>query len=199
MLRLVIPDTGPLISLGLIDRLDLIDRFECAVLVTDMVRYELERGGEKAADKPAVDRWFAHGGNRIQSVETTYGLMYKALPVEVQRRIRLTTDAGENSIREFSDHLRSTLPADDHVLILFEDEGVKKKDFGPKAHLIHTFAFLVALENMKVIESADELRQEIQDERRNLARDLFERQAPNSPETTSWVDDYDFGANIMKF
>lgn len=107
MLRLVLPDAGPL--LGLIDRLDLLESFDCAIVVTDMVRYELERGGEGAPDKPALDRWFSKAGNRMQSIETTYGLMYQALPPDVQRRIRLTTDAGENSNREFSDHARHTL------------------------------------------------------------------------------------------
>tara|TARA_R100000306_G_scaffold37010_1_gene37316 strand:- start:232 stop:828 length:597 start_codon:yes stop_codon:yes gene_type:complete len=190
MLRLVLPDAGPLISLGLIDRLDLLDRFDCAIVVTDMVRYELERGGEGAPDKPALDRWFSKAGNRIQSIETTYGLMYQALPPDVQRRIRLTTDAGENSIREFSDHARHTLSREDQILILYEDGKVPTNDFGPQAHLVHTFAFLSALENMGVIQSADALREAIHRKRRSLARDLFDRPAVDAGDE-SWTQNYD--------
>jgi hypothetical protein len=32
MLDLVIPDSGPLITLGSVDRLDLINRFKCGIL-----------------------------------------------------------------------------------------------------------------------------------------------------------------------
>lgn len=109
MLDLVVPDCGPLISLALLDRLDLLDRFTCAIVVTDMVRYELERGGEEAADRPIVEDWLTRRSNRIQSVETTYGLMYRALPRELQKQIRVRRNAGENSIREFLDYVQSTL------------------------------------------------------------------------------------------
>jgi hypothetical protein len=107
--------------LGLIDRLDLLDSFDCAIVVTDMVRYELERGGEGAPDKPALDRWFSKAGNRMQSIETTYGLMYQAL-----RRIRLTTDAGENSNREFSDHVRHTLSWGDYAKLSLNPAAMGK-------------------------------------------------------------------------
>ena len=35
MISVVVPDTGPLISLGLVGRLDLIDRFNSQILITD--------------------------------------------------------------------------------------------------------------------------------------------------------------------
>ena len=70
MLDLVIPDFGPLMTLGLIDRLDLIDRFNCALLMTDIVAYELLRGSDTAPDKAVFERWFSGRGNRIQTTET---------------------------------------------------------------------------------------------------------------------------------
>ena len=48
MLDLVIPDSGPLITLGAIDRLDLINRFKCGILIADMVGYEIMRGPDTA-------------------------------------------------------------------------------------------------------------------------------------------------------
>jgi hypothetical protein len=58
MLDLVIPDSGPLITLGLINRLDLLNRFNCAVLIADMVEYEIKRGPDTAPDKAAFIKWF---------------------------------------------------------------------------------------------------------------------------------------------
>ena len=37
-LELAIPDSGPLISLGRMARLDLLDRFDCPIVITGMIR-----------------------------------------------------------------------------------------------------------------------------------------------------------------
>lgn len=176
MLDLVIPDSGPLITFGLLDRLDLLDRFNCAIVVTDMVAAEVLRGPDTAIDKPVFQRWFAARGNRVQTVETTYGAMWNALAPEDRKRIkRLHPDAGELAIREFTDKLKHTIPPQDQVLVLFEEDAVKTMTFGPHVHLIHTFAFMVSLENLGVIPSAEDLYSEVLAKGRNLARDTFER------------------------
>jgi hypothetical protein len=180
MLDLVIPDSGPLITFALIDRLDLLDRFTCAIVVTDMVAEEVLRGSDAAVDKARFQRWFEGRGNRIQTVETTYGMMWKALSPEDQQRIkRQRPHAGELSIQEFTDTLRDTLPASDQVLVLFEEDAVKRKAFGAHVHLIHTYAFVRALEELQFIPSADALYEEVFAAGRNLARDVFERRALN--------------------
>jgi hypothetical protein len=79
MLDLVIPDSGPLITLGSIDRLDLINRFKCGILIADMVGYEIMRGPDAAPDKAVFLKWFEGRGNRVQTVDTTYGLMWSKL------------------------------------------------------------------------------------------------------------------------
>lgn len=196
MLDLVIPDAGPLITFGLIDRLDLLDRFDCAIVVTDMVAAEILRGPDTARDKPVFQAWFAAGGNRIQTVETTYGAMWNALSPEDRRRIRrLHPDAGELAIREFTDKLRHTLPPQDQVLVLFEEDAVKTMSFGPQVHLIHTFAFMLSLENLGIIPSAEALHTEVLARGRNLARDTFERRAllPDG-RPADWQDGYDGNA-----
>ncbi len=177
MLEVVLPDTGPLISLGLLGTLDLIQRFDCAVLVTDMVKYEALRGDEDMPDRLVIESWLERGTNQVQVVETTYGLMYQALPPDMQKKIRLRKGAGENSIREFAQHVRETLPPDGQALVIFEDQRVPSMDFGKHVHLLHTFAFLRTLENMGVIPSASDLVDELRAKERDLARDLFERPA----------------------
>jgi hypothetical protein len=192
MLDLVIPDSGPLITLGLIDRLDLIDRFNCAILITDMVAYELLRGSDAAPDKAVFEKWFSGRGNRIQTTETTYGMMWQAIPLELQRKIkRQHPDAGEQSIREFTDKLKFTLPEDDNVLVLFEEDSVKRISFGSKIHLIHTYAFMITLERLGVIASSEEIYNAVIAKGRNLARDTFERRATDEDGADAdWQVDY---------
>jgi len=195
MLDLAIPDSGPLITFGLLDRLDLLDRFKCPILVTDMVSEEVLRGPDTAKDKIIFERWFEARGNRVQTVDTTYGAMWKELGPEARERVkRLHPNAGELSIREFSDTLRDTIPEDDQVLVLFEEHAVKKMKFGPHVTLIHTFAFMLALENLGVIPSANVLHAEVLKRGRNLAKDLFERRAlTNAGLEPDWQIDYDAG------
>jgi hypothetical protein len=198
VLDLAIPDSGPLITFGLLDRLDLLDRFKCPILVTDMVSEEVLRGPDTAKDKVIFEKWFAERGNSIQTVETTYGAMWKELTPDARKRVkRLHPDAGELSIREFTDKLRETIPEEDQVLVLFEEDSVKKMKFGPHVHLIHTFAFMLALENLRVIPSADDLRAEVLRRGRNLATDIFERRATaKTGVAPDWQVDYETNGSI---
>lgn len=193
MLDLVIPDTGPLITLALIDRLDLLDRFRCPILVTDMIHAEITRGPDTAPDKATFERWYAARGNRVQTVDTLYGTMWRELPEETRRSIkRQFPDAGEESIREFAGRIAEVLPEGDHLLVLFEEEKVKRMAFGRHVHLLHTWAFLVALERMGVIPSADELRAQVEGRGRTIARDVYERRASaEDGDAQDWTDGYD--------
>ena len=192
MLDLVIPDTGPLITFGVIDRFDLLDRFNCAIVITDMVAVEVLRGPDTALDKPVFQRWFQVQSNRVQTVTTTYGAMWNMLTPDQRRQIkRQVPDAGEQSIREFIQKVEATLPDGDQMLVLFEEDAVKKVPFGPKVHLIHSFAFMVALEEMGVITSADDLRNQVLAVGRHLARDTFERRAePAIGPVADWQEGY---------
>lgn len=193
MLDLVIPDTGPLITFGVIGRLDLLDRFKCPILVTDMIEIEVRRGSDAALDKEAFERWFALRGNRIQTVDTLYGTMWKELPEEKRREIkRQFPNAGEESIREFAGKIGEVLPPNDQVLVLFEEDRVKRLSFGRHVHLLHTWAFMVALERMEVVPSAEVLWNHVVDRGRTIARDVFERRATGSEGAAhDWQEDYD--------
>jgi hypothetical protein len=190
MLDLVIPDSGPLITLGTINRLDLLDRFNCGILIADMVEIEIRRGPDTAPDKIAFSRWMANQGNRIQTVDTALGIVWNDLSEEARAKLkRHTPNAGEISIREFTDKIRNTLPADDQVLVLFEEDAVKRMSFGSHVHLIHTYAFLVALEQMQVIASAKQVVDQIRLAGRNLAMDTFERRGQSADGIADWQTD----------
>ncbi|MCJ2093592.1 hypothetical protein MKK67_14000 [Methylobacterium sp. J-072] len=198
MLDLVIPDTGPLITLALIDRLDLLDRFRCPILVTDMIHAELTRGPDTAPDKTAIERWYRARGNRVQTVDTLYGTMWRELPEETRRSIkRQFPNAGEESIREFAGRVAEVLPEGDQILVLFEEEKVKRMSFGRHVHLLHTWAFMVALERMGVIPSADDLYKQVEQRGRTIARDVYERRASaGGGYAQDWTEDYDRQAGI---
>jgi len=193
MLDLVIPDTGPLITFGAIDRLDLLDRFKCPILVTDMIHIEVSRGPATALDKEAFERWYAGRGNRIQTVDTLFGTMWRELPEEKRREIkRQFPNAGEESIREFAGRVADVLPPGNQVLVLFEEDRVKRLSFGRHVHLLHTWAFMVSLERMQLIPSADALDKQVAARGRVIARDLFERRAMGADRSGhDWQEDYD--------
>jgi hypothetical protein len=158
-----------------------------------MVGYEIERGPDTAPDKAAFSKWFKGRGNRVQTVDTTYGSMWSKLSEEDRKAIkRQNPHAGELAIREFTDRIRETIPAEDQVLVLFEEDAVKGMNFGDHVHLLHTYAFLLTLENLKVIPSAEAIVDQIHKAGRNLARDTFERRARvPSGDAADWQTDYD--------
>ena len=199
MLRLVIPDSGPLISLVRIGRLDLVDRFRCPILITDVVEMELLDGPEDGPDKPVFQEWLGNRGNRIQTIETTYGQLLRQnrellalLPPEQQkfqkRRFKVK-NAGELSIREFSDEVRNTLSDKDSVLVLFEDRKVRTMSFGDHVHMMSSWSLAKAVEHLGLIPSAEELFDQIERTGRTPPRDPFEREARAEPR--NFTDAYD--------
>lgn len=187
MIRLVIPDSGPLISLARIGRLDLIDRFRCPILITDVVEMELLDGPADGPDASAVKDWLGNRGNRIQIVETSYGQLLKQnrellslLPEEqqeAQKRRFKVKNAGELSIREFSDEVRNRLAPEDAVLVLFEDQRVRKMSFGDHVHMMSSWSLAKAIENLGLIPSAEDLFDQIERTGRTPPRDPFDREA----------------------
>jgi len=95
MIAIVMPDTGPLISLARIGRLDLLDGFRSQILITDAVQIELMDGPRDAPDQVALSKWISSGGNRIHVVETAYGALLQqnrelldCVPVSERPRFR---------------------------------------------------------------------------------------------------------------
>ncbi len=190
-LGIAIADSGPLISLARIGRLGLLDRFNCPVMIADMALDELLRGMPGAPGAMIFHDWFRNGGNRIQTIETGIGMLWNALPPDQQALRRRIKDAGETSIWQFSNRLRGTLGASDYRLLLFEENQVKSMDFGPRIAKITTWSFLVGLERMGVLPSAEALHDDLSSEGRNIRKDPFERQAAIAEAGASWTDMYD--------
>ncbi len=166
MIRFVIPDTGPLISLARPDRLDLIDRFRCPILITDVVTTE-PASTKETPDFPVLRDWPNRNGNQSQVVETGYGSLPERIreligfvPESQRARFRRRgsgRNAGESSIPEFRDRSRNGFPSDDGMPVLFEDAGVEKLFRASHVRLMSTWSFLPVLERTEVIPSAAEL------------------------------------------
>lgn len=74
---LIIPDSGPLISLAHADRLDLIEVFDRPVVIADIVKLECLKK-PAAPDHLILERWFARIGNRARVVDTPMREPYEA-------------------------------------------------------------------------------------------------------------------------
>ena len=187
MISVVVPDTGPLISLGLVGRLDLIDRFNSQILITDAVKTELLERRPSAPEREVLAGWIAAGGNRLRIVETPSGsLLQRAFDLlkyvpedrldherrKVRRELR---NAGENAIRDLAEEMRGGLVGDTTGLVLFEDRRVRNMDFGPRVRRLSTWSFVLALEALGVIPSAEGLFDEIERAGRMASRIVFDR------------------------
>ena len=152
---------------------------------------EVLRGMPGATDAMIFRDWFRKCGNRIKTIETSIGLLWSALPPGRQDLRKRIKDAWETSIWQFSNTLRDTLGAPDNGLLLFEDNQVKTMDFGPRIAKITTWSFLIGMERMGVIPSAEALHQELSSAGRDIQKDPFERQAASAEADASWTDVYD--------
>ncbi|MYF88771.1 MAG: hypothetical protein F4186_05060 [Boseongicola sp. SB0676_bin_33] len=195
------PDTGPLISLGLVGRLDLIDRFDSQILITDAVRTELLEGRRSAPEREVLAGWIAAGGNRLSVVETPSGsLLQRAFDLlkyvpedrldherrKVRRELR---NAGENSIRDLAEEMRGGLVGDTTGLVLYEDRRVRNMDFGPCVRRLSTWSFAFALEALDVIPSAESLFDEIERTGRMASRIVFDQRGAESGD--DFAESYD--------
>lgn len=187
---LVISDTGPLISLAVIDRLDLLQAFGTTVFVTDAVMHECLRH----ADKPGAARlqkWFEDvGSNQHSIVKTPFGPAYlEAVRQEEQDGVEgATKNFGEWATSWVMDHLPSLLkqmrlnPGDHFGLILSEDNaylyGKRTAQGSSRQHpFLSTRAFFFALEKAGFIPSAENLKQEV----KSSGRPNFSNGLPDLP------------------
>ena len=184
----VIADTGPLISLAVADRLDLLQSFGTPVFVTDAVVCECLR----MSSKPGVDRlrdWFRDHSNEVKIVETPMGEAYR-------KAAKLEDDGFDNPTKNFGEWASSWVmenvsallpqlklnPGRHFGLILSEDNDYlygrpPHHKVPANAHFLSTQAFFVALERMGFIPSARDLRKTVQ----NNGRPQFAKSLADNP------------------
>ena len=151
---LAIPDSGPLISLSVADRLNLLLKLNMPIYVVDQVLYECTGDLTRLGAKTIVD--FVTNNPDVLHVEDTF--VGKAAKNERDSGVlKKHRGLGEAAIAEFFANIDDKIEPSEPVLILFEDSDIRRINafIQGNAHLLSTKALLVGMEECNIIESAE--------------------------------------------
>jgi hypothetical protein len=153
---LVIPDAGPLISLGKADRLDLLLRLEIPIYLVDQVIFEATRV-PSYDDAHRITAFIRDNPDRVRVVTTFVGTAAAQAragdPALPQRGL------GEAAIAEFYGRIDEVIDPAEPILILFEDSDVRRINalVRGNVHLLSTKGLLKGMESVGLITSAAEV------------------------------------------
>lgn len=153
---LILPDAGPINSLWVADRLELLLQVDMRIVVVDAVYDELT--SDESYLKDAEVKAFIDNNQPPFIIEPTdIGEAERE-----KRRLgqKLKKNAGELAMVDFissEDGIGRYLDTNEPVAILFEDIGIRVFNKPPNLHLISTVGFLRGLEDVGIIPSADEV------------------------------------------
>jgi hypothetical protein len=192
-IQIVLPDTGPLISLALGSALDLLllVAADVRIVLTDVVEFEATRRSEEFPDARAIRTFLQANADRVEIMPTTIGTMALG---DLKRRaksgehVALPRDLGELSITNFVISLRTANPGEP-MLVLVEDDWFASTSYAVpgNVHLLSTSAWLDGLEQLALIPSAAEVRTRIQAARPNFRSDLIlDQEAQKVEGGTEW-------------
>ena len=157
---LLIPDSGPLNSLWVADRLDLLLRLEMPIIVVDAVYDEVT--SDPRYPKDAEVKAFIDGHRPPFVIERTD---VGAFERERRRAGKPPKrNVGELAMMDFiSDDggVQRYLQSEEPVLVLFEDRGLRVLSKPPNMHLLSTVGLLRGLERVGLVTSADAVIQEM--------------------------------------
>lgn len=193
VIRVVLPDAGPLISLACGGVLDLLLSFRenVRIVLTDVVAYEATHRSDDLPDARAIRQFVEQNSGRIEVLPTTVGALALG---DLQRRQQqgqpaaLSRDIGELSITSFVISLRTVNPGEP-TLVIVEDDWFAANAYAlpGNVHLLSTSAWLDGLELLQVIASAADVRARIQSARPNFRADLrLDKEAVKVAAGTAW-------------
>lgn len=153
---IVLPDAGPINSLWVADRLDILLKLDMKIVVVDVVYDELTSDLSYLKDREVKE--FIDGNSPPFVIEPTdIGAIERAKRLQGHK---LKRNAGELAMVDFissEDGIGRYLDANEPVAILFEDAGLRVFNRPPNLHLISTIGLLRGLEDVGLIASADEV------------------------------------------
>ena len=138
MIKIVISDSGPLISLANANALDLLLNFEpdVEIIVTDIVYYETTSGRKDHKDAEKIAQFLSRYSGHITIQSTGYGQLLLD-KIKSDPNYRLPPDAGEMSIMSLD------INAGDPTIVLFEDKWfLDSRRLKPSSNIISTCAFV---------------------------------------------------------
>ena len=189
-IRLVIPDTGPFISLATADRLDLLERFTVPLATMDIVKAECLYKAWPGRER--LEQWLKRNANRLEIIESPFMDAYaKAMEQERSKlKPEATRGLGDAAIAWYVINAPYIRPEHTTMLVLTEDATFGDKVLGRDVHALSTRAFLQTLENLKVIKSAKSVLADIERGGRVVAPYMADRPAlvgPKKRSKTAWT------------
>jgi len=150
---LIIPDAGPLISLGKAKSLDILLKLDLPIYIIDQVYFEVTR--EPSFEDAQIIKQFVESyRDRVKIIETQVGRLARmerdVNPSARQRQLgdAAITDFLTNQVHEFVD-------SSEPVLLLFEDSDLTRMNvvLRENVHLLSTKALLRGMEKLGLITS----------------------------------------------
>lgn len=138
MIKLVIADSGPLISLSMANALDLLLEFKpgVQVVLTDIVYHEVTAERDRYPDAKKTYQFLSKNSGHITIEDTSYG-QAALFRVRLDPGYKLPPDAGEMSIASFDAYQSEA------TIILFEDKWfLEPRRFKSNTNFLSTFAFI---------------------------------------------------------
>ncbi len=167
--KILIPDTGPLITLEMINNLNLLLLPEKEINIIDAVLKEVVFDENHPKSQTFLDFLVRDKSPFITHCETNVGaamdmLDLKSLPRKNRKAV--LNHAGENAIREWL--IRNEKTISDYIVVTEDDGAVGLiehgvKDLPQKPLVLSTSEFLYLLESHDLILSADEIITEIEE------------------------------------
>jgi len=151
---LVIPDAGPLNSLWVADRLDLLLRLDMPIVVVDAVYDEVT--SNPAYPKDAAVKAFIESNRPPFVIEQTDVGAFERERRQAGKPPK--RNMGELAMMDFiSDDggARRYLESGDPLLVLYEDQGLRVFRKPPNMHLLSTVGLLRGMERAGILRSAD--------------------------------------------
>lgn len=139
MIKLIITDSGPLISLAQANALDLLLEFasEVEVVITDLVYYETTSSRDVYSDAEKIFQFISKNAGHVIIQNTNYGQLVMN-SIKLDPNFRIPDDAGEMSVISFD------LSRSEASVIIFEDRWFidRFERLNANTHLVSTSAFL---------------------------------------------------------
>lgn len=166
---LVIPDSGPLISLGRADRLDLLLLLDVPIYLVDQVVFEATHS-RRHDDAERIGAFIEGNPKRVRVAATFVGTAAAAArkrsPKIRQRGL------GEAAVAELYSRIDEFIDPDEPILVLFEDSDVRRITalVRGNVHLLSTWGLLLGMEEVGLLDSAEDLWQAMHRAGRRPAR-----------------------------
>lgn len=150
---LVVPDTGPLISLGKADCLPILLKLDVPIIIVDQVLHEATRD-RRFPDAGRIDAFVQGNPQRVTVFNTVVGEAAAAQRAAFgdgrQRGL------GEAAVAEFLARLDEVAEPDSPVLLVYEDGDLRSARFilPANVHVVSTKALLLGMERRGLVPSA---------------------------------------------